>query len=120
MLDFLGSWLRRHRRDTESLLKSATRFGQIEVLTNTVHVLIPDWDQTAESPEGSILGETIARTLANETWRDLLTILRLSNHFSDGMVREVAVQTAGNLFESFDVWTSPRFVGAGKGEYPIL
>lgn|GEM_PF-6652008 len=104
VLDFLESWLRRHKRDTEALLDSASRFDQIETLTNTVDVLAPREEQAGEiRPAEAMLADAIGRTCVNMTWRQLPTAIRLAKRFSEGPVRDRVLVAARKLFESADI-----------------
>jgi hypothetical protein len=111
VLDFLGSWLRRHRRDTESLLRTANRFGQIEALANTVPVLVPNEDQPAEPPDEAVLGEALGRTIRGESWTQLQSALRLAARFEDGPVRARVLHAARNCFQ---------WLAVGVEEIPIV
>jgi hypothetical protein len=104
VLDFLGSWLRRHRRDTEALLESATRFEQVSVLTNSVPVLVPNEGQLVESPPvEAVVADSINRTSSDMTWAQLQTALRLGDRFSEGLVRNQIIAVAEQVIGSADL-----------------
>ena len=104
VLDFLGSWLRRHHRDTEAVLRATTRFEQIQVLTHTVPVLVASAKQSGDSlPDETILADAISRTLTTGSWSELQSALRLCERFSKGQVRRArTIQAADQLFGSFE------------------
>jgi hypothetical protein len=105
VIDFLGAWLRRHWRDTEALVATATRFAQIEELVNTVLVLVPPDDEVAISlPHETVLAEAMERTLVEVdiTWQHLQTMFRLCGLYTDGAVRLLTQQVATALFDTLE------------------
>ena len=103
VLDFLGNWLRRHRRDLEALLATATRFGQVEQLTTTV-LTSTDEQPGSLLPDEATLAEVMYRTLSatDATWQHLQTAIRLCGSFTGGPVRTATQQLGTALFDALE------------------
>ena len=84
-------------------LKAADRFEQLEVLTNTVLVLVSTAGRSAEPPpDEAILADSIVRTLTDGSWSEFRTVLRLCEGFAKGQVRD-SLLAADKLFASPEV-----------------
>ncbi len=90
VLDFLHSWVKRHSRDVEDLLRVATRFDQVERLAAAALLSMKPADigRRIRFDEG-VLADALRRTTSGgqADWLELLLALRLCEVFVRGTVR---------------------------------
>jgi hypothetical protein len=104
VLDFMSSWLRRHPKDTECLLRTAERSEQIVSLIATVLMPLANEGRAVDiRPSEVVLADSILRTATIATWGRLWMLLRLADQFDDGPLRLQLVEAADRLFRSLEI-----------------
>lgn len=97
VLDFMCGWLRRNPHDTELILKSATRFEQIEAMTGRVPILLSSTGKLPNRhPSEMEIALAIERTSRRWGWSEIIAILRLAKAYREGHIAEQAIHILSN------------------------